>query len=250
MKIKNSNILDEYIDNLFNNINSPADYEIKETHNFTIILPSSYYESGSYNKWIRVGWALKNTNKKLLPTWLKFCSQSKEFSFTDISRLVDLWNKFDYENPDGLTSRSIMYWAKNDNIQEYKKKYQFHSNSIKGIISEIEDRVRETLDNYGVTVTGEVKIFDGLVQDTLNSKTLEPYDLHRCSYVDVDFDFGGAWLSFTHSCQEWHWSVLVSRQKKLYRDWGVGAKNSPARARATCPSPRRMANACGPTATR
>lgn len=74
------------------------------------------------------------------------------------------------------------------NIQEYKKKYQFHSNSIKGIISEIEDRVRETLDNYGVTVTGEVKIFDGLVQDTLNSKTLEPYDLHRCSYVDVDFD--------------------------------------------------------------
>ena len=120
--VKNMNKLDELVKEMLEKIEeTPTDYELKETHEFTMILPEKYWGPGSYDKWIRVGWALKNTNKKLLPTWLKFCSQSKEFSFTDISRLVDLWNKFDYENPDGLTSRSIMYWAKNDNIQEYKK---------------------------------------------------------------------------------------------------------------------------------
>ena len=121
LKIKNSNILDEYIDNLFNNINSPADYEIKETHNFTIILPSSYYESGSYTKWIRVGWALKNTDPRLFLSWLKLSSKAKNFSWNDVPELYDMWEKFDYENPDGLTSRSIMFWAKNDALELYKQ---------------------------------------------------------------------------------------------------------------------------------
>ena len=57
----------------------------------------------------------------MLPTWLKFSSQSKEFNFGQIPDLIEQWNKFDYDNPDGLTARSIMYWAKIDNPVEYKK---------------------------------------------------------------------------------------------------------------------------------
>ena len=100
---------------------TPMDYELKETHEFTMILPEKYWGAGSYNKWIRVGWALKNSSIRLLPTWLKLCSQSKEFNFADIPDLVEEWNKFDYDNPEGLTARSIMYWAKIDNPTEYKK---------------------------------------------------------------------------------------------------------------------------------
>ena len=58
--------LDAIIDEIFRTINErPADYELKETHDFAMILPESYYGEGSYNKWIRVGWALRNTNEKL-----------------------------------------------------------------------------------------------------------------------------------------------------------------------------------------
>jgi len=114
--------LDDAIQNMIELFElSATEYELKETHQFTMILPEKYWNPGSYDRWIKVGWALKNTSKKLLPTWLKFSSQSKEFNWTDIPDLIDTWNKFQYDNPEGLTSRSIMYWAKLDNIKEYNK---------------------------------------------------------------------------------------------------------------------------------
>jgi len=114
--------LDELVAQMLDTIEqTPMDYELKETHQFVMILPTKYWGPGSYSKWIRVGWALKNTSLKLLPTWLKFSSQSKEFTFADIQDLIEMWYKFDYENPDGLTTRSIMYWAKNDNKTEYTR---------------------------------------------------------------------------------------------------------------------------------
>jgi len=120
--ITNTQKLDELVNNMLEQMEqTPKDYELKETHQFVMILPEKYWGPGSYDRWIRVGWALKNTSKKLLPCWLKFSSQSKEFHFSDIPKLLEMWNKFDYDNPDGLTSRSIMYWAKNDNNIEYKK---------------------------------------------------------------------------------------------------------------------------------
>jgi P4 family phage/plasmid primase-like protien len=121
-EINNVAKLDELVANMIETIEqTPMDYELKETHEFTLILPEKYWGAGSRNKWIRVGWALKNTSQKLLATWLKFSSQSKEFNFGQIPDLIDQWNKFDYDNPDGLTARSIMYWAKIDNPAEYKK---------------------------------------------------------------------------------------------------------------------------------
>ena len=121
-EIKTIQDIDNLISEMLENIEEiTLDYDLKETHQFALILPESYYGSGSYNKWIRVGWALKNTNRKLMPTWLKFCSQSKEFNLNDIKELIDQWNGFEINNKDGLTSRSIMYWAKLDNPKEYKK---------------------------------------------------------------------------------------------------------------------------------
>ena len=118
--IKSMGSLDEAVSEMMNHIEESAtDYELKETHSFAMILPKNYYGPGSYNKWIRVGWALRNTSEKLLITWLKFCSQSSEFNITDIPELIVLWNTFDQEFGKGLTSRSIMYWAKVDNPVGY-----------------------------------------------------------------------------------------------------------------------------------
>jgi P4 family phage/plasmid primase-like protien len=95
-----------------------------------MILPESYYGPGSYNKWIRVGWALKNTSEKLFLTFLKFSSQSNcrrslrnpetdSFDWNQVGELVDIWNSFANNNSDGLTKRSIMYWAKQENLAKY-----------------------------------------------------------------------------------------------------------------------------------
>jgi P4 family phage/plasmid primase-like protien len=120
--ITSSEKLDQLITNQFIDFETnPMEYELKETHDFVMILPESYWGPGSYNKWIRVGWALKNTNEKLFLTWIKFCSQSKDFKWNDIDDCVEYWNSFESNNIDGLTSRSIMYWAKIDNLKEYKK---------------------------------------------------------------------------------------------------------------------------------
>lgn len=111
-EIKNIDQLDKKIQDMFDNI-QPVEYELKETHDYTMILPECYYGPGSYDKWIRVGWALKNTSDKMFLTWLKLSSKSSEFTFDQVPELYERWLSFEYKNKYGLTRRSIMYWAKN-----------------------------------------------------------------------------------------------------------------------------------------
>ena len=119
-EVKDETTLDNAIQNWLENISS-IDYKLKETHEYTMILSEKYYGPGSYNNWIRVGWALASTDPKMLLTWIKFSSKSKEFDWNDIYDLVDKWKTFDFDNPDNLTHRSIMYWAKKDSLDEYIK---------------------------------------------------------------------------------------------------------------------------------
>ena len=102
-----------------------AEYELKETWEYTLALPASYYESGSYTKWIRVGWALRNIDDRLFILWVVFSAKADRFDYMDIPQLYDNWLKFDMRKPNeitrGLTKRSIMHWAKEDARQEYKR---------------------------------------------------------------------------------------------------------------------------------
>ena len=52
---------------------------------------------------------------------MKFSSQSSSFNYNDISTYYNMWKSFNKKNEDGLTSRSIMYWAKIDNFENYEK---------------------------------------------------------------------------------------------------------------------------------
>ena len=100
------------------NMLEPKEYEIRETHHYTMALPSQYYEP--YDKWLRVGLALHNTSDKLFLTWMLFSAKSSKFAYSDIMKHYDTWCGFPY-SPDGLTRRSIMYWAKNDCLEEYTR---------------------------------------------------------------------------------------------------------------------------------
>ena len=98
-KITNNEQLNN-ITNIFLESLSYNDYELKELHNFTMILPEQYYGAGSYNKWIRVGWALKNTSEKLFITWIKFSSQYNNFNYSDILSFYNMWKSFEIKNKD------------------------------------------------------------------------------------------------------------------------------------------------------
>lgn len=119
-EIKNSDILDNLIDVMFNSL-SHEQYVIKETHYMTMALPKSYYGPGSYSKWIRVGWALANTSENSFLTWLKFSSQSTEFVWNSVDELYEMWNNFDKDSNTGLTNRSIMYWLKAEDPKKFKE---------------------------------------------------------------------------------------------------------------------------------
>ena len=111
-KITSMEELDEAIEIMLNRVEA-NDYYVKESHEYVMILPKQYYERGSYDKWIRVGWALRNTDNRLFLSWMKMSAKSDNFSFDEVAENYDMWRRF-ATNKEGLTYKSIMYWAKND----------------------------------------------------------------------------------------------------------------------------------------
>lgn len=91
------------------------EYNLRETHEYTMILSHEYYDER--NKWIRVGWALRNVSSKMFLTWLLFSSRSEKFSIVDIIGYYDQWKSF--KTSQSLTARSIVWWAKQDNEEAY-----------------------------------------------------------------------------------------------------------------------------------
>ena len=120
LKIKNRDELKDAVDEYLDSIQS-YDYELREAHDYTMTLPESYYGVGSFPKWIRVGWALRNIHDSLLIVWVALSSLATNFDFNTISDLYDRWQKFDLKNPHGLTKRSIMHWAREDAFEKFKK---------------------------------------------------------------------------------------------------------------------------------
>ena len=122
LTIKNAAELKEAVDQFLDGVTkSSADYELHEGYNYTMTLPETYYGSGSFLKWIRVGWALRNISDKLFIVWIAFSAQSRSFDFRDIPEYYEKWLGFDMNNPQGLTKRSIMHWSKIDAFAKYKK---------------------------------------------------------------------------------------------------------------------------------
>jgi len=123
------------LDNMLGN-KSMSDYKLHETHSYVMILPSKYYDD--YLIWMKVGWALRNTDIRLFVSWIKFSSQSEKFNFKDVPKFFGMWcswNKPDNE----LTDRSIMFWARNENLVEYEKvKEKSVSVFIDTILKEVE----------------------------------------------------------------------------------------------------------------
>ena len=116
--LKTMNDLEEMV-GLFLDTLTTQEYELREIHQYTMILPSNYYDS--YNEWIRVGWALRKLDNRLFLTWVLFSSQSKKFNFSGIRDMYEQWMNMDMKHPNGLTTRSIVHWAKTDAAERFKE---------------------------------------------------------------------------------------------------------------------------------
>lgn len=112
-------ILNAFLD--YNTDLNRYEYDVKNAHDYAMILPESYYGIGSYTRWIELGWALKNTSNRLLIVWLSVSAKSPNFKYSQISDLVDRWLGFDVRSTGGLTLQSITYWARRDAPDAFKK---------------------------------------------------------------------------------------------------------------------------------
>ncbi len=69
----------------------------------------------NYNDWIRVGWALHNTDRELLQVWIDFSKRCpNKFNENECHRL---WRNM----KGGLTIRTLQAWAKEDNFSKYNE---------------------------------------------------------------------------------------------------------------------------------
>jgi len=111
----------------------PNESDILETHQYTQILPPKYYEPGSHTLNRSVAFALKNTDERLFLSWVQLRSKASDFDYGSIPELYATWKKYFHKKEDGITKRSIMYWAKQDAYEEYLK---VKNNSINTFIEE------------------------------------------------------------------------------------------------------------------
>lgn len=184
-QIKNAAELEKHLQHFLDSI-SPADYMLRELYEYTTILPESYYGAGSYPKWIRVGWALKNESNKLLIVWLAFSARSPTFDYSTISELCDLWDSFVIKSDSGVTKRSILYWAKQDNKEG----------------SEV---VRKNTIGYYLDMTINAVTASSIANPAKGAKGSTDYDIalvlyqmFKDEYVCADVKNGSWWRFKTH----------------------------------------------------
>jgi P4 family phage/plasmid primase-like protien len=168
--IKDKETLEKAVNLMLKKLQS-NEYEIAETHYFAQALPEKYYEPGSHLLNRQVAFALKHTDDRLFLSWLQLRSKASDFNYSYIADLYAQWKKFHRANQDGVkvTRKSIMYWVRKDNFEEYEKIKQ------------------NTIDYYVEKYFETGTEYDGAM-------TLK--QMYKDRYVCVSYDKRGIWYQF------------------------------------------------------
>ena len=168
--IKDADTLKKAVDLVFKKLKA-SEYEIRETHEYTQALPPKYYDPGSHTLNRQVAFALKHTDERLFLSWIMLRSKASDFDYDNIPSLHLEWKKFHKSNNEGksVTKRSIMYWLKKENFDEYEK-------------------IKKTTVNYYVELALETSAeYDFAV--VLNH-------MYKDEYICVSYDKKGIWYRF------------------------------------------------------
>ena len=118
--INNFDILNKAIDNIMKNL-TMDEYYIREAHAYTQILPEKFYEPGSHVLNTQVALALKHTDERLFLSWIMLRSKASDFDYSTIPQLYNRWNKYIKSKENGVTSRSLIFWAKENSRELYER---------------------------------------------------------------------------------------------------------------------------------
>lgn len=167
--IVDKDTLDKAINIMLKKI-KPNEYEIRETHEYAQILPEKFYESGSHLLNRQVAFALKKTDERLFLSWILLRSKASDFDYGTITDLYSQWKKyFNVSKTEGVTRRSIMYWAKQYNFEGYEK-------------------VKKISIDYAIE--------ESLSSQTEYDKAQVLKQLYKDKYVCISYDKKGVWYRF------------------------------------------------------
>jgi P4 family phage/plasmid primase-like protien len=118
-------MLDKAIAYMIKNLKT-KDVEIKEIYQYAMLLPDLFYKPGSHFENRCLAFALKHLAFKLdndgtFLIWIAVRAKADDFDFSTIPDLHKTWSRHFKERDGGYTERSIIYWAKQYNYDEYMK---------------------------------------------------------------------------------------------------------------------------------
>jgi P4 family phage/plasmid primase-like protien len=166
--IKDRETLEKAMNQILKTLKS-TEYDIKEAHDYTQILPEKYYQPGSHLLNRQVAFALKHTDERLFLSWIMLRSNASDFDYNTIPNLYRDWKKYFNVGQKGITKRSIMYWAKQDNFEGYER--------VK----------KESIDYF---------IEESLNSQTEYDKALVLRQMYKDKYVCVSYEKKGMWFVF------------------------------------------------------
>ena len=145
---------------------SHNDYDINIIRDLVDILSVS--RADEYSTWIEVGWCLHNIdneNPELLQIWDNFSKKSSKYQEGVCDRM---WNGF---RDEGLTIRSLNYWARMDNPERYR--------DIK--MRDIDDLIVKSKSNTNYDIARVIHAYfsDQYVCTSIKSKTWFEFRNHR-----------------------------------------------------------------------
>jgi P4 family phage/plasmid primase-like protien len=188
--IKDKETLEKAVNLMLSHLKA-NEYEIAEIHYFTQALPEKYYQSGSHTCNRQVAFALKHTDERLFLTWVQLRSKASDFDYNTIPDLYSQWKKFHKSNQDGfkVTRKSIMYWVRKDNNDEYEKIKQ---NTIDYYL----EKAYETGTEYDIAMALK--------------------QMYKDRYVCVSYDKKGIWYQFRN--HRWVTDKGLSLRSKISED--------------------------------
>ena len=92
---------------------------LRDAHENAMALGPEYYNPR--DAWLRVGWALRNTSNKLFGSWVMFSSRSSKFKLSDVPEMKQTWDTSQSDGKTPLTDRSLAYWCRTSNPDEYER---------------------------------------------------------------------------------------------------------------------------------
>lgn len=98
----------------FDNLPEMKKQDIEKARTLIALLNDN--RAANYTDWMRVGWALHNIDRSLLGDWIDFSQRCP-----DKYKEGECEERWAGMRTEGLTIRSLVHWAKEDNPEEFKK---------------------------------------------------------------------------------------------------------------------------------